>query len=216
MGGYRLQAPPGVLIILMRHGKTTGNNPSNPQVRGWKDAVLTSEGRMDVQLTAQKLRKYDPQWIVSSDFMRDTETAQIVATQLNINNIETNWQCRTWDTGAFSGQPETEVNPQILEIYKHPWESAPGGFESMNEFMARWQAFLDSQMDLAANVECMRPGIVVTHGRNIAATDAYLNGKNTWEADMPNPAGFACVEVDEVGYLSLRFVGAKEPVATDV
>lgn len=216
MGRYRLQAPPGVLVILMRHGKTSGNNPSNPQVRGWKDSELTPEGRMDVQLTAQKLRKYNPQWIVSSDFMRDTETAQIIATQLNITNVETRWNCRTWDTGDFSGQPESEVNSQIQEIYKHPWEAAPGGSESMNDFMERWQGFLDSQLDLAGNVEAMRPGILVTHGRNIAATDAYLNGVNTWEADMPVPAGFACVEVDDTGYLSLRFVGAKEPVATDV
>jgi len=171
---------------------------------------------MDVQLTAQKLAKYDPQWIESSDFMRDTETALLVATQLNISDKATRWEARTWDTGLFSGQPESEVNPKILEIYKNPWESAPGGSESMNEFFARWQSYLDSKMDLAANVDTMRPGIIVTHGRNLAATDTYLNGGNAWEAYMSKPAGYACVVVGETGYLGLEFVGAKEPVASDV
>jgi broad specificity phosphatase PhoE len=205
-----------MLIILMRHGRTEGNDPSNPTIRGWKDSPLTPEGRLDVQMTANKLKAYNPQWIDSSDFMRDTETAYLVANQLNIANVETHWLARTWDTGDFSGKPESEVGQAIKAIYERPWESAPGGSESYNTFLERWQGYLEGKMDLAANVDEMRPGIVVTHGRNIAATYCDLEQQPLWKGYMPFPSGFACVMADEAGDLSLKFVGKKEPLYKDV
>src|SRR5215471_12839026 len=108
MAGYYLQAPPGVLVILVRHGQTRFNDPSNPIMRGWKDEPLDDEGRLNVQLLAQRLRKYSPQWVCSSDFMRDTETSNILASHLNVSGIETDFDARTWDVGALSGQPAKE------------------------------------------------------------------------------------------------------------
>lgn len=215
MGGYRIQAAPGVLVILMRHGRTAENDASKPMVRGWLDNTLSPEGRIDVQMTANKLAAHNPQWITSSDFMRDTETAKIVANRLNIANVETDWDARTWDTGEFSGRPDAEVGPAIKAIYQSPWENAPGGSESYNDFLERWQAFLDMKINYVSQVDAVRPGIIVTHGRNIASADSYYNGRTLWDADMPVPAGFATVEADDAGYLSVRFRTKKEPLSVD-
>jgi len=212
---YRLNATPGLLMILVRHGRTEGNDPTNPQVRGWQDYSLEDKSIPEVKGTAEALRQYAPQSIISSDFQRDMSTAHILASALNLSNIETDYDARTWDTGMYSGKPEAEVNSAIAAIYDRPWESAPGGRESFNAFQSRWQNFLDRKMDLAT-VEGFRPMIVVTHGRNIALTDSYINGKMPRDGQMPFPAGYGLLSVAQDGSLGFGYPVETEPVIEDV
>lgn len=170
---------------------------------------------MEVELAARKLAPYNLQFLYSSDFMRDTETKFILASRLGISGLDTEYDARTWDTGMFSGRPESEVNPAILEIYKQPWNSAPGGSESMNDFASRWTSFLDAKMNLAAQVESFRPLGIITHGRNIAMTESYLTGRNTWECDMPMPAGHALISIGDDCSINFEIVDPKESVAID-
>jgi len=212
---YFWQTEPGVLVILMRHGSTRANE-GRPVIRAWKDYELDDEGRIQVQLTARKLEKYAPGYIVSSDLMRDTETALLVADVLQQPNRELDFDARTWDMGTMEGQPLDEVNPAIEQLYKHPWEYPPGSSESFNDFCARWQKFLDRKMYLAANVEAMRPALIVTHGKNIALTQSYIDGILPEKADMPVPAGYALVRVAEDRSLEMEIFGKTENVIEDV
>ena len=85
----------------------------------------------------------------------------------------------------------------------------------MNDFAARWTSWLDARMNLAAQVDEFRPLGIITHGRNIAMTEAYITGKNTWECDMPLPAGHALISVVDNGNVSFEISDPKESVITD-
>lgn len=184
-------------------------------MRGWVDEPLDSTGKIEVQLSAQKLRKYNPGFVYSSDFTRDTETANIVMNAMNISGYETDFDCRTWDVGAFSGKAETEVGQAIIELYKRPWEAPPGSSESFNTFSERWTGFLESRMQMVSQINTMRPTIIVTHGRNIALSQSYVEGINAWDCVMPYPAGFALLTVEMDRSLSIQFPTRTEPVVKD-
>lgn len=211
---YCISAEPGVLAILVRHASTEMNDPRHPRVRGWEDVPLSPEGRIEAQLTARKLRKYNPQYIFHSDFMRDSETAHILATCLNLPT-EADFAARTWDVGRFSGHLEQDVESAILRLYRQPWERPPGSTESFNEFAMRFVDFMEDKLEMAAQVSMMRPIIIVTHGRCLALAESHFEGVPTWKAHMPLPAGFALVTVADDRTLGLEFVGRREPVMKD-
>ena len=216
MGRYFLQTDPGLLIILVRHGKTALNNPSDPLVRGWVDAELSGAGRLDVQMAAQKMKKYAPQAIVSSDFMRDTQTAQLLAARIGIASVETDFNSRTWDVGLYGGRPESEVQQAINTLYERTWEAPPGSNESFDQFSERWFSFLDRQIELARNIPSMRPMIIVTHGRNIALTDSKYNFKLPNKGMMPYPAGYALLAVGEDRGVDFAISPPDECVCSDL
>ena len=184
-------------------------------VRGWRDDPLLPQSLNDARKTAKDLKQYAPQWIVSSEFMRDSQTAMVLADELGISDISADYDSRTWDVGEYSGQPEDQVNPAILQLYRRPWEPCPGSIESFNEFTDRWLGFLDSKMALAS-IESMRPGIIVTHGRNIALSDSHFNFKRPEDGYMPLPAGYGVLSVNTDRSLRFELQGDSEPVINDV
>lgn len=200
----------------MRHGKTRFNDPANPIVRAWIDEPLSDEGRLDAQLLANKLAKYSPQYMYSSDFMRDTETSEILASRLNISGRETDFDARTWDLGAYSGRPAKEVNEAIKGLYDRPWEVPPGSSESFNDFSTRWTAFLEAKLDYACKIPAHRPPIIVTHGRNIALSQAHYDGIMFQDARMPFPAGFAVISVADDRSVEIDLKSPTESVVEDV
>ena len=204
-----------MLIILVRHGATALNNSAKPSVRGWRDDPLETSSFADVRKTARAIRQYSPQWVTSSDFMRDAQTKMILVDELGIADTEVEYDSRTWDVGTFSGKPEAEVNDAIQELYKRPWDTPPGSLESFNEFSARWQQFLDRKMQ-KAGIEGMRPGIIVTHGRNLALTDSYFNFKMPEDGLMPYPAGYGILSVANDRSLQYAYPGETECVCVDV
>lgn len=211
---YFLDATPGPLVILMRHGQTALNDPKNPRLRAWKDVPLDPAGKIDVQLTANRLRKYKPGYAFSSDLMRDAETCQIVSGMLDIG-AEQDFNARTWDMGRFEWQLLADVNGAVAELYARPWEYPPGSSESFNDFAARWQKFLDLKMDAAAKIDGWRPILIITHGKNIALAQSYIEGVEPAKATMPLPAGFAVINVNDDRSLSLNNVTKTEPVIED-
>jgi broad specificity phosphatase PhoE len=199
----------------MRHGSTRANQ-GVPVIRAWKDYPLDDKGKVEVQLTAQKLKPYKPGFIISSDLTRDTQTGMIVADILGQPNRDVDFDARTWDMGTFEGQSLKEVNPAVNQLFKHPWEKPPGSSESLNDFSKRWLDLLDRKMYLAANVEEMRPGLIVTHGKNIAMAQSYIDGIMPEDAVMPKPAGFAVISVADDRSLQIEMMGKTENVIEDV
>lgn len=212
---YFFQTTPGVLILLVRHGSTALNEPTVKLIRGWVDEPLDAKGQLDIIATAEKLRPYNPQYIFSSDFMRDTQTAQILASRLGVAGVESDFDIRTWDVGLFSGTPESDNNGAIQELYRRSWEVPPGSSESFDDFARRWLGILDCKMNFAT-IEGFRPTIIVTHGRNIALTDSHFNQKLAWDGTMPLAGGFAVIAVNPDRSVSCEIQGESECVCEDV
>lgn len=202
-------------MLLVRHGATKLNSAKNPIVRGWKDEPMAPQARADVRATARELRPYGPKALVSSDFMRDAETAQVLAAELGIASMETDFDARTWDVGTYSGKPEDEARDAINDLYRRSWETPPGSQESFDEFAARWLKFLDKRMQ-AAQIEAMRPYLVVTHGRNIALTDSNFNFKLPEDGLMPMPSGYGVLSITPERKIAFEVQGEAESVCIDI
>lgn len=200
-------------MILVRHGATALNNGAK-MVRGWKDVPLHYTGKIDAEIAAKKLAKYGPGYIFHSDFMRDSETAHIIAKRLNLP-VEADYDLRTWDVGQFSGKPEAQVNPAILELYKQPWSKPPGSSESFNDFASRFTGAMDKYLSLAAEESAFRPIVLVCHGRNIALAHSHLSGALPWDALMPLAGGEAIIAIGKDGMLGLEFLSPTESVIKD-
>lgn len=212
----RFNATPGPILILSRHGKTKGNTDKATKVRGWHDVPLTEEGKFEVQLFSYRIKPYGPKAIYHSDFIRDSQTAHILAEKLGISDVSADYDARTWDTGLLSGQSEDEAEPVIASIYKNPWLKAPGGSESLSDFFSRSWSFLEKKMDLAAKVPEMRPILIVTHGRNLATAHSYITNSLMEQGLMPKPGGFAVVSVEPDQTLSITIPGESETILRDV
>lgn len=199
----------------MRHGETALNDPKNPKMRAWKDVPLDERGKDDVRRTATRLKQYKPGYVYSSDLMRDTETADIIANTLNVAR-ENDFGARTWDMGSFEGQPISEVNPAVEGLYRRPWERPPGSSESFNDFQERWCGFLEDKMYTSANIAAMRPIVIVSHGKNIALAYSYVEMTLPEKGIMPEPSGFAIININPDRSMAIEMVTKTEPVIEDV
>ncbi|MDP3533290.1 MAG: histidine phosphatase family protein [Alphaproteobacteria bacterium] len=72
-------------FYFMRHGQTDWN--AQQLLMGQKDIPLNNLGKEQAKKTIQKVRKLNIQTIYTSPLKRAFETAQIIATALNINLI---------------------------------------------------------------------------------------------------------------------------------
>src|SRR5260370_23737242 len=210
-----VDAEPGVIVILARHGATEANEAKVPLVRGWEDFSLDDHGKLEAQLLGYRLKKYDPRKIIHSDFLRDTETANIIANIIPTNDIEVDNNLRTWDVGRFSGQSLKQANPAIEQIYKNPWTKPPGSDESFNDFSTRFIGCLERYLSLGS-IEAYRPILLVTHGKNIALAKTYVDGGNVWESIMPGAGKMAIISVNNDRTLSIELEKPTENVIEDV
>lgn len=206
---------PGILLILCRHGATAANDAEEPKVRGWDNLPLDDSGILGTQLLGHKLKSMNPKKIIHSDFMRDGQTANIIANIVATNDLESDWDLRTWDVGQFSGKTLKDVNPAIEYLYKNPWLAPPGSSETFNEFSARFTKALDKYITLAT-IDDFRPVVLVSHGKNIALAKTYVDGGNAWESVMPKPGGYATISVTPERTLAISIDGPTENVIEDV
>lgn len=210
---YHFSTRPGILAIMARHGKTDMN--ASNTVRGWENPPLSDEGHIAAQMLANKLQKYEPKGVWSSELTRDHQTAEAIAKLMNIPHTP-DYDLRTWDIGELAGKPEEEVQPTIAELYRQAWKTPPGSSENFNEFTSRFLNFIESKLQLCA-CEDFRPQVFVTHGRNLAIIDTYLNGDygiDMMQAKMPIPAGYGLIIVNPDRSLSLEFESDTESVTS--
>lgn len=158
---------------LIRHGK------DDDSVRGgWSASPLTEEGVTEVEVLADKL-SLAPQMnvvrIFSSDLPRARQTAEIIASRLNLD-VELLEQFRETNNGALAGMKND------IALVKYPglfwstldWDECYPEGESPHQFFDRisdaWFAFKQSVKDLDGNA------ILVTHGGVINVVWHIENG----------------------------------------
>lgn len=124
------------VLYIVRHGRTELNVAN--KFRGNIDAPLAPEGVKDGEEAAEFLESLniDPSFMVSSDKIRATETADIIKKHFPIE-VTTTSDLRAWNLGDFSGKPKDKENLDELERYiKNPDTPVNGG-ESLNDFRSR-------------------------------------------------------------------------------
>ena len=204
-----------VLALVVRHGETELNDPNRTRLRAWENPSLTDQGRASIALTANKMKIYSPKLVYSSDLVRDSQSAMLIAEMLGNIPFEIDFALRTADMGTLSGMLEKEVRPRVLRWYQNPGEPAPGG-ESRNQFEKRVWNFMEPKIELARGVAAFRPTVFVTHGRICAYLDSYYGMKPPESALMPITGGFCVLRSNFDGIDTFEILGETEPIQSDV
>jgi broad specificity phosphatase PhoE len=123
-------------ITLLRHGESVGNAESRWQ--GQADFPLTETGRAQARALADRWQRENLKFdlVIASPLLRANETAQIIASAMNINmEYDPLWLER--DNGEFSGLTANEVrqNFQHASFYT-PYDPVGGDGEG------DWELFL--------------------------------------------------------------------------
>jgi broad specificity phosphatase PhoE len=187
-------------MILMRHGQSHFNvvYGATRQDPGIRDPGLTDEGRAQVSSAARRLRRHDVRRIVASPYTRALETAEIVATALDLTILV---ETIVGERAVFTcdlGTPRSDLLvrwPHLdLRHIDETWWPAPE--ESVDSLDFRCRTYRQS---LASNGD-WRGTLVVTHWGVIRA----LTGHRVENAELvrfdptaAHPGGGTVVPADD-------------------
>ncbi len=146
-------------ITVLRHGESVGNAESRWQ--GQADYPLTDTGRAQARALAKRWKneraKFD--LVIASPLMRARETAEIIASALNVNiEFEPLWLER--DNGEFSGLTVHEVRQNFGQSqFSTPYDPVGGDGEG------DWELFLRAGQALQSLLK-REPAryLIVSHG----------------------------------------------------
>ena len=147
------------IVTLLRHGESVGNAESRWQ--GQRDYPLTERGREQAQALATRWKKEKVHFdtVISSPLSRAKETAEIVASSLNLKvEFDALWLER--DNGEFSGLTAQEVKENFEQPdFYTPYDSVGGDGEG------DWELFLRAGQALH-NLLKREPAkyLIVSHG----------------------------------------------------
>jgi len=108
-------------FVFLRHGRSLADDEYKHE--GRYDSPLTDIGKQQAEITAQKLKCYDFDLIITSPLKRALETAKIVSKILNLE-IEINDLLKERDNGILAGMLFDEANnkypePKNKSIYQN-------------------------------------------------------------------------------------------------
>jgi broad specificity phosphatase PhoE len=123
-------------IVFLRHGESVGNAEARWQ--GQADFPLTDTGRAQARALAERWKSEGAKFdlILTSPLVRARETAEIIASALNVNvEVDPLWMER--DNGEFSGLTAHEVrNNFVHSSFFTPYDAVGGDGEG------DWELFL--------------------------------------------------------------------------
>ena len=157
-------------LILTRHGETEENKEG--VLQGWLPGHLSSEGKKQAGLVAERLKDVEIDCIYTSDLHRCVETAKAVAKYHDNARFVKEKALRERGLGEFEGKKTGEAD----------WEALPGnlltnkpaGGESFEEVFIRIKKFFRKLLDKHTKDTLL----VVGHGGSICLLEGVILGKN--------------------------------------
>jgi probable phosphoglycerate mutase len=170
-------------IFLIRHAKCG----SHGTLLGAADPPLTAEGRAESAELGRRLREESIGRIVSSALCRATETAGIVAAELNLT-VEVDQRLNEISYGAWDGLTWAEIESRFPEAAAgklSDWfQFTPEGAEPFPEFFERVKQAWDSLGDANAGRTA-----IVAHRTVNAVLLAISSDPALAASDLQRPAG---------------------------
>ncbi len=148
-------------LLIVRHGETDLNRTHRMQ--GRTDEPLNAEGRRQLARTAERLSREPVDLLVTSDFRRAVQSAEIIGERLGLVP-QRDPRLREQDLGEWEGLDWFEIprlfSPEAVGRFIGDLDFAPPGGETKRSVRERMRSFL------AGLRERPRTGTVVavTHG----------------------------------------------------
>ncbi|UCG13974.1 MAG: histidine phosphatase family protein [Deltaproteobacteria bacterium] len=122
-------------FALVRHAETVWNREK--RIQGQQDSTLTSRGRQQAEEWGQALRRYQLDYLVSSDLGRATATAEMINRTLALPRA-VDPRLREQDWGNWSGLKLKDLNiADFTAQESQGWNFRPEGGESRMEVLER-------------------------------------------------------------------------------
>jgi len=157
-------------ILLARHGETEWNRVGRWQ--GQADPPLNDAGRSQSAELAERLAGDGIAAIYSSDLMRASQTAHVVADRLGLAVVE-EAGLREIDVGSWSGLTRAEVEQRFPEGYAR-WLRGDIGHDGETR-----EELSERVVGAVERIAAAHPGdtiLAVTHGGAIRALRRYADG----------------------------------------
>ena len=157
-------------ILLARHGETDWNRVGRWQ--GHADPPLNDAGRGQAAELAERLAGDGIAVIYSSDLMRASQTARVVADRLGLAVVE-DAGLREIDVGSWSGLTRAEVEQRFPEGYAR-WLRGDIGHDGETR-----EELSERVVGAVERIAAAHPGdtiLAVTHGGAIRALRRYADG----------------------------------------
>ncbi|MDO8183723.1 MAG: class I tRNA ligase family protein [bacterium] len=147
--------------VAIRHGEATNNVDNRVSSRVDNDDCLTTSGREEVVTAVKNLRGEKIDLIISSDFKRTKETAELLAEQLELDKNQIIFDKRLWEinAGELEGKNWQEYEAFFAHHKNNLADPLPAG-ESLLDVRRR-------TFDLLLELESKYKGkniLLVTHG----------------------------------------------------
>jgi 2,3-bisphosphoglycerate-dependent phosphoglycerate mutase/probable phosphoglycerate mutase len=181
-------------LILVRHGESRGNRErifaNSPH-----DLPLTELGYQQAQAAARRIGElFRPSLVVSSEFVRASETARVIAEALGVPlRVEGNLHER--EVGVHRGLSYDSLAQAPDYDAMRPWAWKPAGGESYEEVQARAAPI----MDRLAAAHPDDDVVLVSHGGVMVSLWAHAAAD--WNgAYIPPNCGMVLIEHGPAGY----------------
>jgi broad specificity phosphatase PhoE len=169
-----LVEPMQVRIFLARHGETEWNRVGRWQ--GATDIPLSAVGREQARQLAERLRDRGIAEIHTSNLVRASETARIVASVLGVPSVNVDERLRERGFGCFEGLTREECavrHPEAWQLYLADRRSTPPSAEPQADVIARMDAAMTA---VAQSISDGQPALVISHGGAIRSFISAITG----------------------------------------
>jgi len=162
-------------LLLIRHALTSWN--LEKRLTGNANPPICEDGINQIQIIAEKVSNYSPDYIFTSDKLRTQETAQ----QITAFN---NWHCKInaatalneQNFGLIEGLKLSEIESvhglSTLQIWRRSFTGRPPGGESLEEVQKRMVRFY--KKSIIPKLKKDQNIIIVGHGNALRSLCAYL------------------------------------------
>src|SRR3989344_1189461 len=177
-------------FIIVRHAETTDNKQGI--IQGHRDPNLSSQGKLQAQKLAQRLKSEKIDEIYTSDLTRCKETAAAIAVFHPSVKIHNAPLLRERNHGEFEGKKQDEISKENYEKFFHTLEQRPKGGESWIDVGKRAEKFIQGLHTSDKTV------LLVTHGGTIIGLLCLLTNTPAKQASKFFVQGNTCVNIVEV------------------
>lgn len=155
--------------IIVRHGETDYN--AQRILQGYSPVPLSTRGRQQAALVAERLPSLQPRILYSSDIQRAQETAEIISHKLALP-IQPCTGLREWHVGTWQHKSADEFETHLEAIGGHVVTYVPEGGESQLQTQERMVA----QMQSLAAQHAGETVLCVSHGKAIDLFTRHVLG----------------------------------------
>ncbi len=171
-------------LLLIRHAQAEGIAPSEAVEPKDIDLPLTSKGRIQAELLANRLERRDVAAIYASPLRRTRETADALAEVTGLAVVE---DPRLREVEIAGTGPVAMHDLAEIAIAKGGWSHLPGT-ESSHEIRARMREALDA-------IVAAHPGERVAIVSHAGAINAYIASLLGLSSDFFFPAGNTSISI---------------------